>query len=273
MDQSEHLQQYLKIQPTDHGQVHLDYLVLPTVYPDFLCSRSPEQIRQNLAGYGINLTPLIVRRISPETGETLYEVIFGKEVVEFARELGISKLWAWMVNVQDGEVPLAQQKLANLFQIGSPIVIDTPPEVIDTPTSSKESRSSVTSPVQPDLSTLHGDIKTGFQELLAQFKQQTEEIRALKDQAQRQQQYLQESVVKIVEKIDGIVLPPPPLRPKIHINKRRNVQSLVKDIPRLTKEEATKIINARKEGGKFTSVTELKQMAPSGQWDAVDVQF
>lgn len=107
---------YLRVKPSNHGEVETVLLAIPdkeTVKSEI----SPDEkklIEETFKEQGTNLIPIIVRRIEPDEEEHEYEVIYGKKWCIIAEELGIDRLWTWVFDLENDEVPLIQQKMAAL---------------------------------------------------------------------------------------------------------------------------------------------------------------
>lgn len=107
---------YLRVKPSNHGEVETVLLAVPdkeTVKSEI----SPDErklIEQTFKEQGTNLIPIIVRRIEPDEEEHEYEVVYGQKWCIIAEELGIDRLWTWVFDLENDEVPLIQQKMAAL---------------------------------------------------------------------------------------------------------------------------------------------------------------
>ncbi|MFW6296437.1 MAG: hypothetical protein ACOC04_04535 [Halothece sp.] len=109
---------YLRVKPSNHGEVETVLLAVPdkeTVKSEI----SPDErklIEQTFKEQGTNLIPIIVRRIEPDEEEHEYEVVYGQKWCIIAEELGIDRLWTWVFDLENDEVPLIQQKMAALAE-------------------------------------------------------------------------------------------------------------------------------------------------------------
>lgn len=107
---------YLKVQPSSHGQLDIELLAIPdkeTVKSE-ISQDERKLIEQTFREQGTNLIPIIVRRIEPDKEEHEYEVVYGQKWCIIAEELGIERLWTWVFDLENDEVPLIQQKMAAL---------------------------------------------------------------------------------------------------------------------------------------------------------------
>ncbi len=274
--------QYLRIHRLSHGQLHIDSLKIPPNYPADLAAAAPALIREDLAEHGMNFTPLIVRPCSTPNGDTEYEVIFGKEVVEFAPELGIEQLWASILDLAEEEVPPFQERLKAIFQLKAAPRETAALEVAPPPPKAD--------PVQPEAANVSQHSRSPSLDLGLLLKDQSKilekvitEQNSLKtdiDKLTKTVSELMEIVRQLQQSLTATsrhqaVHPPQtrktsrrsPQSETIWINRCSKPQNLKDRVPGLTLEEAKKIIAARNQGRRFYSVDELKEIAPSGQWD------
>ncbi|BAC08946.1 tll1394 [Thermosynechococcus vestitus BP-1] len=261
MSKSNRLSRYLGLSDVHQGQVHIDLLKVPDDYPQELLYVSPTLIREDLEKYQTNLIPLIIRSVTTPARDVEYEVVFGKEVVDFARELGIKQLWATRVELADDqEVSDFQERIKRLMQIhaqGHP---------------SQQEGSYLQSPLSV----------SGFTNILDRhlqpLKKQIESIH--QEMAKQSQQVMHLSAqVKTLSNILGSSPTGSQNRRTIRINSYRDAESLKKRVPGLTIDEAQVVIGRleryrKHQGGrKFCSVDELKEIAPSGHWDSLSICF
>ncbi|MEO0160311.1 MAG: hypothetical protein ABIL47_07550 [candidate division WOR-3 bacterium] len=112
-DNENKIEKHLKPKSTNHGIIHIDSLKQQENYPDYLLLPNPELVKNDLEENGINTFPLIIRPLEDADGE--YEVIYGKEIVDFAKKLGIKELRATKVNITEEEVEEYQKTLAKNY--------------------------------------------------------------------------------------------------------------------------------------------------------------
>ncbi|AXY67375.1 hypothetical protein D3A95_02050 [Thermosynechococcus sichuanensis E542] len=253
MSYSNQISKHLGLHQTHQGQIHIDYLIVPETYPKDLFSASPQLIREDLDKYKTNLIPVIIRPVTTPEGDTAYEVIFGKEVVEFARELGINQLWASRIELEDEEVLTFQERLKSILQINS------------------QNGSSYLQ--TPEGSNLVNQDSQSFMTLFNEFQKSfNDQIKPIIDRLEKIAQELDEFKRNFAELKQGI-----PRKTKLNspvsINRCKKAENLTKRVLGLKVEEAEKIIQQIQKGTKFKSADELKAIAPSGRWDEVSISF
>ncbi|BCX12224.1 MAG: hypothetical protein KatS3mg067_1162 [Thermosynechococcus sp.] len=261
MSKSNRLSRYLGLYDVHQGQVHIDLLKVPADYPQELLYVSPTLIREDLEKYQTNLIPLIIRSVTTQAGDVEYEVVFGKEVVDFARELGIKQLWATRVDLADDqEVSDFQERIKMLMQINAQgHSSQQEGSYLQSPLSASEFAHILDRSLQP----LKKQIDSIHQEMTVQSQQ----VMNLSEQIKTLSNILESSPTRSQN------------RRNIRINSYRDAESLKKRVPGLTIDEAQVVIGRLERyrnhqgGRKFRSVDELKEIAPSGQWDALSICF
>lgn len=256
MNNSNRISEYLSLRQMHQGQIHIDYLKIPNTYPKDLFCPSPQLIREDLEKYQTNLIPLIIRPVNTTEGDTEYEVIFGKEVVEFARELGIDQLWASRIELRDEEVRPFQERFKSIFQIHSSKRTEVGNQEIQSITLLLEHK------FNQQNERIENLLQKTKESLLQEIKEIARNLEKLETNFTESQKTLQEIKPTKATK-----------QSSIKINSYKNAENLKKRVPSLTLEEARKIIQQIKKGQKFTSVDELKAIAPSGQWHEVNLSL
>lgn len=253
MSYSNQISKHLGLHQTHQGQIHIDYLIVPETYPKDLFSASPQLIREDLEKYKTNLMPLIIRPVSTSEGDTAYEVVFGKEVVEFARELGINQLWASRIELEDEEVLSFQERLKSILQINS-----------------QDGSSHLQKPEKSNLVNQNYQL---FMPLLNEFqKRLNEQMKPIIDKLEKIAQELDEFKRNLTE-LEQRVSKKTKFNSSVSINRCKKAENLAKRVLGLKPEEAEKIIHQIQKGRKFKSADELKKIAPSGRWDEVSISF
>ncbi|WP_460194968.1 hypothetical protein [Thermosynechococcus sp. FA-CM-4201] len=243
MSHSNQISKHLGLHPTHQGQIHIDYLTIPETYPKDLFSASPQLIREDLDKYKTNLIPLIIRPVTTPEGDTAYEVVFGKEVVEFARELGINQLWASRIELEDEEVLTFQERLKSILKVNS------------------------------KRSNLVDGASQSFMKLFNEFqKSLNDQIKPIIDKLEKIAQELHEFKTNVAE-LEQRVSKKTKFNSPVSINRCKKAENLAKRVLGLKVEEAEKIIHQIQKGKKFKSADELKAIAPSGRWDEVSISF
>ncbi|MDM7327685.1 MAG: hypothetical protein P3X23_011330 [Thermosynechococcus sp. Uc] len=250
MSHSNLISKHLRPHRANQGQIHIDYLKIPENYPEDLCSTSPHLIHEYLKQYKTNLTPLIIRPVTTLEGDTEYEVVFGKEVVEFARELGINQLWASRIELEDKEIPAFQERLKSILQ-----------------TSSKDGNSYAQKSERDNL--VNEDSQLVVKLLNELQKSLNEQIQSIVGQLQKINWELNE----LKRNLSELQQPVTKSQQRVAINTYKNAENLTKRVPGLILEEAQVITQQNQQCKKFKSVDELKKIAPSGRWDEVSLLF
>ena len=109
MDRQERIIHYLRIKECNSGEIEIDIVktedqIIPPI--------KERLIKDTLKEQGINLIPIIIRRLSQEDpDENEYDCVYGQEWVIIAKELGIVRLNAWVMDVTDEEIPALQERM------------------------------------------------------------------------------------------------------------------------------------------------------------------
>lgn len=258
MSDLEKISKHLTPRPAFQGQIHVDSLRVPSSYPPDLLSSSPQLIREDLQRHRTNLIPLIIRPV--EEGE--YEVIFGKEIVEFARELGINHLFASRIELQDEDVLPFQKRLKSIFGMNQKA-------------SSSYSQMLLQSTFMDQIAQL---VRILIEENKMTFKNQFDKLENKLDEQNNSLQKISQELDELKKRLSLRELQQPISRQTmtekpVSINRYRNPQNLTKRVPNLKNKEAEIIIQQIQEGRRFKSVDELKAIAPSSRWDELNIQF
>ncbi|MEN9202333.1 MAG: ParB N-terminal domain-containing protein [Thermostichus sp. DG_1_6_bins_120] len=105
------IEQYLRIKPLNHGQVHISQIAIPDTLKACLGQDKVEAATQSIRKFGSNLYPIIVRRTNGYGEDKEYEVIFGEEWCEAAKQLELERIWVWVFDLSDDEVAYLRQFL------------------------------------------------------------------------------------------------------------------------------------------------------------------
>ena len=106
--------EYLRIKPISHSQIYTSQIAVPEDQRGEIPRERREALRRSLIEQGSNLIPLIVRPTEAYSNEEEYEVVCGSDWCIVAKELGIEQMWAWVFEMTDEEVTVAQAEMANL---------------------------------------------------------------------------------------------------------------------------------------------------------------
>lgn len=107
---------YLRVKPSTHGEVETGLLAIPNKekVKNEILQQERELIEETFKEQGTNLIPIIVRRIEPDEEDHEYEVVYGQKLCIIAEELEIDRLWTWVFDLEDDQVPLIQEKMGAL---------------------------------------------------------------------------------------------------------------------------------------------------------------
>ena len=106
--------EYLRIKPISHSQIYTSQIAVAEPQRGEIPRERREAIRRSLIEQGSNLIPLIVRPTEAYSNEEEYEVVCGSDWCILAKELGIEQMWAWVFEMTDEEVALAQAEMEHL---------------------------------------------------------------------------------------------------------------------------------------------------------------
>jgi len=106
--------EYLRIKPISHSQIYTSQIAVPEHQRGEIPRQRREALRRSLIEQGSNLMALIVRPTEAYSNEEEYEVVCGSDWCIVAKELGIEQMWAWVFEMTDEEVTVAQSEMANL---------------------------------------------------------------------------------------------------------------------------------------------------------------
>jgi len=106
--------EYLRIKPISHSQIYTSQIAVPEPQRGEIPRERREAIRRSLIEQGSNLIPLIVRPTEAYSNEEEYEVVCGSDWCILAKELGIEQMWAWVFEMTDEEVAVAQAEMEHL---------------------------------------------------------------------------------------------------------------------------------------------------------------
>ncbi|MBW3587668.1 MAG: Rho termination factor (modular protein) [Cyanobacteria bacterium 0813] len=106
--------EYLRIKPISHTQIYTSQIAVPELHKGEIPRERREALRRSLIEQGSNLIPLIVRPTEAYSNEEEYEVVCGSDWCILAKELGIEQMWAWVFEMTDEEVAVAQAEMEHL---------------------------------------------------------------------------------------------------------------------------------------------------------------
>lgn len=106
--------EYLRIKPITHSQIYTSQIAIPEAHRGKIPRERREALRRSLIEQGSNLIPLIVRPTEAYSNEEEYEVVCGSDWCIVAKELGTEQMWAWVFEMTDEEVAVAQAEMEHL---------------------------------------------------------------------------------------------------------------------------------------------------------------
>lgn len=111
----ERIVNYLKIKPLNHGQIYTFQIAIPPSENVDISFERREYLKMSLTQQGTNLIPLIVRRTEAYSEEEEYELVYGADWCQAAKELDIEKLWVWVFDMTDEEVSTTKEEMQYLL--------------------------------------------------------------------------------------------------------------------------------------------------------------
>jgi hypothetical protein len=111
-DRQQRIIENLRPKPIHHGQLEVFLIAIPE--PEEVSLERWQLLRDSLEQQGSNLVPIVVRRTDAYDPEE-YEVVYGADWCQVAKELTIDRLWAWVFDLTDAQVQETKQALAELM--------------------------------------------------------------------------------------------------------------------------------------------------------------
>jgi methyl-accepting chemotaxis protein len=135
MDSSERrtrIRANLGIEAISHGQVYTFQIAIPKSEDLEIPLERRENLKRSLNQQGSNLIPLIVRRTEAYSEEQEYEVVYGADWWNVAKELDIEKLWVWVFDMTDEQAAAAKEEMQQLLgsSDSNPLLVQPPSEEI-----------------------------------------------------------------------------------------------------------------------------------------------
>lgn len=104
-----------KIQQLNHAQVFTAQLTLGENFKVSTDQSNFQLIQASLLQKGVNLIPIVVRKLTTSLNEKNLEIICGQEWFIAAEKLGIQRLWAWIFDLTDDEAREIREEMNLLF--------------------------------------------------------------------------------------------------------------------------------------------------------------
>lgn len=117
MDRSENhsrMIEVLRIKPINQGKVNTFQIAIPDSESKEIPPMRRELLRRSLMEQGCNLIPLIVRETDAYSEEEEYEVVYGADWCQVAKEIDTEYLWVWVFDMTDEEVAIAKAEMEQL---------------------------------------------------------------------------------------------------------------------------------------------------------------
>jgi hypothetical protein len=106
----------LGIRPINHGQIYTFQIALPDAEKKDLPLDQHNLIERSLLEHQSNLVSLIVRRTTAYNDEDIeYEVVYGSDWFQVAKDLNIEMLWAWVFDMTDEQAQATKAEMQRLF--------------------------------------------------------------------------------------------------------------------------------------------------------------
>ncbi len=100
MARQELIKSYLTIKPDSFGEVEVEIVAAAGQ----MSPLKRQLIEAVLKDHGSNLIPIIIRRTEAYGDDFEYEAIYGAEWVQVAAEMGVKRLKAWIMDVEDDQI-------------------------------------------------------------------------------------------------------------------------------------------------------------------------
>ena len=99
----------------DHGQIYIHQTEIHCLAPDISPKRR-ELIKNSLLEHGTNLIPLVASRFE-SYNKGIYIIECGTDWLQIADELKMEKLWAWVIDVREGDGEVAEELIEQIQQL------------------------------------------------------------------------------------------------------------------------------------------------------------
>jgi hypothetical protein len=118
MDQSqrrERIRANLGIKPITHGQIYTFQIAIPDALKQDIAIEQQEAIADSLLQHGSNFFPIIVRPTEDYGEDEEYEVVYGADWCQVAKDRDIEKVWVWVFNLTDEQASATREELESLL--------------------------------------------------------------------------------------------------------------------------------------------------------------
>ncbi|AFY61393.1 ParB N-terminal domain-containing protein [Synechococcus sp. PCC 6312] len=112
LDQNEQIYKHLKLRKLLHGEIYTDSVISKSSFP--IDTERINVVGKSIVQYQGNISPLVVRQVE-KGDDVFYEIIYGDEVYEAAKLINAPKLWVWVVDISDEQVPIIQKEISEIL--------------------------------------------------------------------------------------------------------------------------------------------------------------
>ena len=118
--QPKNQQEKLSTQPVSLELIPISKITVPESQEKDISPERYEALFDSFADRGSNLIPLLVRLMDNNDSEHQYEIIYGADWCQVAKEIEIKELWAWIYEMTDQQVEMARAQMEKLTQAHKP---------------------------------------------------------------------------------------------------------------------------------------------------------
>ncbi|NEQ38221.1 MAG: ParB N-terminal domain-containing protein [Okeania sp. SIO3I5] len=118
--QPKNQQEELSAQPVRLELIPISKITVPESQERDISPERYEALFDSFADRGSNLIPLLVRLMDNYDSEQQYEIIYGADWCQVAKEIEIKELWAWIYEITDEQVEMARAQMEKLTQAAMP---------------------------------------------------------------------------------------------------------------------------------------------------------
>ncbi len=150
---------YLRIKPINHGQVNTSQIAIPESQQVDIPAEREEALKRSLSEQGSNLIPLLVRRTDAYSDAEEYEVVYGADWCQVAKELDIEKLWVWVFDMTDEQAAATRSDMEKLTATSAAVVTPEPAQVSDSTKQIEDMIKKLEKSVEKKLDTLSSKLE------------------------------------------------------------------------------------------------------------------
>ena len=104
--------EYLKVKPVHHGQLDISQIYVP----EKQVISPPDGYVEIINHFKANLHPIVVRRTDQYGEDQEYELIYGGDWYQAAKQAGLTKIWVWVFDLTNEQIIQIDQLLNTTAQ-------------------------------------------------------------------------------------------------------------------------------------------------------------